>query len=324
MYRFGRTCVRNKGSALRGPRREAVSGGRGTASSEPPRLERKTSFPEVEGIGSAIIHSHYDYLSDGFITPPFLKEPRTVGVVGAPMSWGQPRAGTDQGAKMIRDYGLEDAVLGLEWRLDDHGDLTFDEPASNDPRPDKKVLNGRAKNSYCVGKGLKKIHDAVFEIAEKKQFALIVGGDHSISAGSVAAILKARPNTGILWIDAHGDINTPLTSPSGNMHGMPIGLLMKLVDPTLIPGFEWMKDTPKLDPQQIVYVGLRDLDTEERKVIKELNIKAYTMQHVDRYGIGGVMKRALDHLRLPDGSLRPLHLSYDIDAVDPEHGKYIV
>jgi len=130
----------------------------------------------------------------------------------------------------------------------------------------------------------------------------------------VSGILKVRPNTGVIWVDAHADINTPAMSVSGNIHGMPVAFLMRLVNPTLVPGWEWMADTPVLRPQQIVYIGLRDVDAAERIVLKELGITCYSMQHVDKYGIGGVMERTLDQLHG-----RPLHCSYDIDAVDPLH-----
>jgi arginase len=151
-------------------------------------------------------------------------------------------------------------------------------------------------------------------------FPLILGGDHSIAIGSLSGILRVRPDTGVLWIDAHADLNTPDISESGNMHGMPIGLLMDGVsDPSRdppIPGLEWMSGGPRLPPDSIVYVGLRDVDPEERKLIEKLGILAFTMHEIDRYGIGHVMDLALHHLLDRDGS-RPLHMSYDIDAIDP-------
>jgi len=285
-----------------------------TASDIPPCGENVPAYhPEAPGLGSAPIHAHYDRLGYDVGTPDFLTIPKTVSIIGAPMSWGQPRAGTDHGSQMLRDCGLEGTLLGLEWRIDDQGDLEFDPPKRGDPQIDRKVIKGRAKNSYCVGRGLKKIHDSVYRAAMLGEFALTLGGDHSIGAGSVSAILRARPDTGIIWVDAHGDLNTPETSPSGNMHGMPLGLLLGLTDATKIPGWEWFADVPKLDPSQIVFVGLRDLDSGERDVIIEKNIKAFTMFDVDRFGIGKVMEMATKHL---EG--RPLHLSYDIDAVDPE------
>ena len=100
---------------------------------------------------------------------------------------------------------------------------------------------------------------------------------------------------------------------------MPLALLLGLVDVNLLPGFEWLKNVPTLHPEQLVFVGLRDLDKGEREIIVKKGIKAYTMHHVDHYGIGRVMDLAVEHLSLADNTIRPIHLSYDIDAVDPDH-----
>ena len=165
---------------------------------------------------------------------------------------------------------------------------------------------------------------------KKGRFPIVLGGDHSIAIGTLAGTLRARPNIGVIWVDAHADLNTPETSESGNMHGMPVGLLMQglVKDYNSIPGLEWisspssdndnggMIQQPLLNPDSIVYVGLRDVDAAEREIIHEKNIKAFTMHDIDRYGIGTVMDMALKHLLDKDPN-RPIHLSYDIDAVDP-------
>ena len=179
------------------------------------------------------------------------------------------------------------------------------------------TFKGNAKNNLLVGQGTQILADLVEEKLLQGRFPLILGGDHSIGIGSLAGVLRARPNTGVIWVDAHADLNTPSISESGNMHGMPVGLLMEGVSPKeTIPGFEWLKDGPRLNPDSIVYVGLRDVDPEERELIQSLGIAAYTMHEIDRYGIGQVMEMALGHLLAKDPN-RPLHLSYDIDAVDP-------
>ncbi|RHY35534.1 hypothetical protein DYB32_000005 [Aphanomyces invadans] len=185
-----------------------------------------------------------------------------------------------------------------------------------------------------VGNGLKQIADAVEKKASEGKFCLVLGGDHTIGTGSLAGLLRVHPDAGIIWVDAHADINTPQTTESGNMHGMPISFLIQgLVDPARVPGFEWLVDGPIMKPEQLVYIGLRDVDSGaypdsiklhecrahgtlgERRIIKELGIKAFCMQAVDKYGIGKTMEMALDHLC--GKQLRPLHMSYDIDAVDP-------
>lgn len=240
-----------------------------------------------------------------------------MSVVGAPISWGQPHAGTDLGPTLMRKSGLLTCLEALEWTVDEKGDIQFDEPTSADPKPDEALIGGKAKNCFCLGKALEKVYRVTRKSLEEGHFALTLGGDHSIGLATVAAVLKVRPESGILWVDAHGDLNIPSTSPSGNMHGMPLGILMKLIDNKLLPGFEWLDEVPILKPEHLVFIGLRDLDKGERVLIREKGIKAYTMHHVDHFGIGKVMDLAVEHFTLSDGSMRPLHLSYDIDAVDP-------
>jgi len=131
--------------------------------------------------------------------------------------------------------------------------------------------------------------------------------------GSISALLKVWKDLSIIWVDAHGDINTPKTSPSGNLHGMPIAFLLGMIEEN-IPGFEWLSSSgPILNPKNIVYVGLRHIDYFERKNIKQMGIKAFSLHEIDKFGIGSVMEKALDYL----GSDRPIHLSFDIDAIDP-------
>jgi arginase len=203
----------------------------------------------------------------------------------------------------------------------DHGDLNFENFANETIGVDSDLST--AKNSLLVGKGCEMIATAVSDVIKKKEFPLILGGDHSIGSGSLAGILKERPNTGLIWVDAHADINTPETSTSGNMHGMPIAfLLQNMVDHSLVPGFEWLSSpeykTIRLPSESIVYIGLRDVDKMERVFIREKGIKAFTMYDIDKYGIGKVMDLALAHL-LKNDKNRPIHLSWDIDAVDPIH-----
>mmetsp|Transcript_31491 Transcript_31491/g.36734 ORF Transcript_31491/g.36734 Transcript_31491/m.36734 type:complete len:307 (-) Transcript_31491:95-1015(-) len=236
------------------------------------------------------------------------------------MTYGQPFVGTDYGPKFLREAGLLQDLSLLGWRVHDQGDLNFESLTQNNADIVEQISNN-AKNSHIVGEGCKMIADAVTEVIRKGQFPMILGGDHSIAAGSLAGILRAQPNTGVIWVDAHADLNTPRMSESGNMHGMPIGLLMEnMDDPSLIPGFEWLSSPEmmnvRLSPESIVYIGLRDVDNKERQVLREKNIKAFTMYDIDKHGIGKVMDLALDHLLKNDNN-RPLHLSYDIDAVDP-------
>jgi arginase len=177
--------------------------------------------------------------------------------------------------------------------------------------------------SLEVGAGTKALAELVESKLKLGRFPLILGGDHSIGIGSLAGILRARPDTGVIWVDAHADLNTPSSSESGNMHGMPLAIMMKelVPDRSVIPGFEWLEEgtsPPRLSPNSLVYVGLRDIDKAERQFIRHLGIKTFTMYDIDHLGIGRVMDLALEHLLKSDTD-RPIHLSYDIDAVDPMH-----
>eukprot|EP00538_Stauroneis_constricta_P006773 CAMPEP_0119551072 /NCGR_PEP_ID=MMETSP1352-20130426/4445_1 /TAXON_ID=265584 /ORGANISM="Stauroneis constricta, Strain CCMP1120" /LENGTH=408 /DNA_ID=CAMNT_0007597081 /DNA_START=38 /DNA_END=1264 /DNA_ORIENTATION=+ len=250
------------------------------------------------------------------------KYPRTATIIGAPMTYGQPFVGTDHGPQLLRDKGLRGMLTSLGWRVEDLPDLSYDDIIASIGSGTADPPN--ARNCQLVGSGAELLRNKVSETLNEGRFPLILGGDHSIGAGSLAGILEVQPNTGVIWVDAHADLNTPATSGSGNMHGMPIGLLLDhakyqpetAVNFDELPGFEFLKDGPRLAPDQIVYVGLRDVDPTEREWINNLGIKAYTMFDIDRHGIGAVMDQAFSDLLSKDPN-RPLHLSYDIDAIDP-------
>mmetsp|Transcript_12004 Transcript_12004/g.29538 ORF Transcript_12004/g.29538 Transcript_12004/m.29538 type:complete len:389 (-) Transcript_12004:237-1403(-) len=298
--------------------RRSLSRGTGNNPNPLPHTENYVDVKEVvvisqkqSALGLSTIKEQLHAPFDPIETPGFLKHPRTCGLVGMPMSWGQPHGGTDQGPDLLRKRGIVDFIKGLEWRISDHRDIEFEEPKIDDPNTEGLKL----KNAYAVGMANRKLAEKTYELAKSGQFALTMGGDHSIALGSIAGLLKARPDMAIVWVDAHADINTPETSPSGNLHGMPIAFLMGLSD-IVPPGFEWLSEYPKLSADSLAYVGLRDVDEGERRLIKDLNIKAYSMYEVDRYGIGAVMEHCLQAIS-PQNS-RPIHLSYDIDAVDPD------
>ena len=171
--------------------------------------------------------------------PRFLVDPKKCAIIGAPMTWGQPKPGADNGPDMIRQAGLQSELEKLGWAVEDTGDIYFQPPRASDPKGAPSDEH-KMRNSYAVGQGCKQVYTRVAEQAAKGNFVLTVGGDHSIGAGTVAGVLKARPNTGVVWVDAHADINTPQVSQSGNLHGMPVAFLMHLVDPLKFPGWEWL------------------------------------------------------------------------------------
>lgn len=245
------------------------------------------------------------------VRQPKSKQSRACTVIGAPMTFGQPYVGTDTSPNNLRQIGLIEKLQLLSWNVSDAGNLPFDEYIANaTSHPDTrsnydntlKNFHGNAKNMFEIGIGTHQLAQLVAStLRESKQFPLILGGDHSIGIGSLAGILDVHPDVGVLWIDAHADINTPYITESGNMHGMPIGFMMDpIMDRTLqqfqsanknamnassaVPGFEWLHSTfqNRLQPEQLVYVGLRDVDIAERKLITSLGIQAYTMTDIDR------------------------------------------
>lgn len=169
--------------------------------------------------------------------------------------------------------GLPSALSNLGWRIDIVDPALFDQAQYGTDGYDG---HSNPKNCKIAGKAMKDIEDGVYEYAKKENFLLMLGGDHSIPIGTISGVKKARPNTGVVWVDAHADINTPETSNSGNLHGMPLAFLLGLVDNAkTLPSFEHFE--PCLQPEDIVYIGLRDVDKEEKKIIKELGIKAFTV-----------------------------------------------
>lgn len=135
--------------------------------------------------------------------------------------------------------------------------------------------------------------------------------------GTVSGSLRAHPDAALIWIDAHADINTPATTPSGNLHGCPVSFLLGLPGTDVEPFKTWLPAKPLLKSDSLVYIGLRDIDSGERKILRENGIKAFSMHEVDRYGIGRVVEMALEHVNKGKEIKRPIHLSFDVDALDP-------
>jgi len=237
---------------------------------------------------------------------PYLQKPYTVSVIGAPVKEGQGRDGIENGPRAIRETGLFARIEEIGWELHDAGDISYEK--TNDP-----PTAAGSKRAPTCGRASQALFTKSGEELAKGNFLLTLGGDHSVAIGSVSAVLKHRPETVVIWVDAHCDINTGTTSPSGNIHGMPVAMLMKLMGQK--PGFEWTDDVPKLEPYRLVYIGVRDVDVGEKKTLRKLGIKTFSTNDIDKYGIGTVVEMALKDID-PYGD-RPIHLSFDIDAVDP-------
>ncbi|KAK3813146.1 MAG: Ureohydrolase [Benniella sp.] len=243
--------------------------------------------------------------ADHCVTQKFIKK-RSVGVVGVPFSGGQPREGVDQGPLKIIEFGLLDQLKELDWEVefDGHRDYTVMRP-EDDP-PVGKLLNARYVSAVTES-----VAKSVSHHLKEGSLALTLGGDHSIALGTVSGTKAIYPDAGLIWVDAHADINTPESTESGNIHGCPVSFLLGIAGQ--VKEFSWVK--PCLRPEQIVYIGLRDVDAGEKKILRENGIKAFSMHEVDKYGIGKVVEMAIEHVS--PGLTRPIHLSFDVDALDP-------
>lgn len=184
---------------------------------------------------------------------------------------------------------------------------------AHDP-PHRGMLKPRAVSAVT-----QQLSRQVFEHARAGRLVLTLGGDHSIAIGTISGVAQAtRERLGrdlaVIWVDAHADINTPETSDSGNIHGMPVAFLTGLATDTADAPFGWITPEQRISPAKLVYIGLRDVDRGEKAILREHGIKAFSMHDIDRHGIGRVMDMALGWI----GRDTPIHLSFDIDALDPQ------
>lgn len=242
----------------------------------------------------------------------------------------QCKPGVDAAPTALIEAGLL-ASLSTELGYTLHHDNIVHGYASHLPSSDPPLLTAGAHapmlNSRAVSNVTKAIADQVYEHASKGRLVLTLGGDHSIAIGTIAGTARAiRERHGgremaVVWVDAHADINTPESSGSGNIHGMPVAFLTGLSGaPKENPEvFGWIKSENMISVKKLVYIGLRDVDVGEKKILREHGIKAFSMHDVDRYGIGRVMEMALEHINCGPGQEgMPVHLSFDVDALDPQ------
>lgn len=221
------------------------------------------------------------------------------------MDLGQMRRGVDMGPSAIRYAGINERLKPLFDEIHDMGDIPIGRP---EVAVDKK---SNLRNLDLVAEKSKLLADKVDEIIQNGSFPLVLGGDHSIAIGTLAGVAKHYKNLGVIWYDAHGDLNTAETSPTGNIHGMPLAVSLGLGHSSLteIAGY-----TPKVKPENVVVIGARDLDEGEKDLIKEIGIKVYTMHEIDRLGMAKVMEETIAYLKdRTDG----VHLSLDLDGLDP-------
>jgi arginase len=243
---------------------------------------------------------------------------KTVGIIGVSVKEGQDLEGPEKAPQYLRDCGLFDVIKSLDWVAQDYGDITehnivLEKKEDLIKEKGSDYLYTDLKNALELGAVCKKLYMNTKKMAEAGQFALTLGGDHGLATGSISGLKAAYPDLKIIWVDAHGDCNVPETSPSGNYHGMPVAHLLGWMGDKTVPGFDWL--SPCITNEDIVFIGLRDLDKEEKKLMRKNNIKCYTMHDILKIGIGGVLEQTLKYLT-KDGD-HPIHISFDIDAIDP-------
>ncbi|HED5973459.1 TPA: arginase, partial [Staphylococcus aureus] len=231
---------------------------------------------------------------------------KAIDIIGAPSTFGQRKLGVDLGPTAIRYAGLISRLKQLDLDVYDKGDIKV--PAVN------------IEKFHSVQKGLRnydeiidvnqKLNKEVSASIENNRFPLVLGGDHSIAVGSVSAISKHYNNLGVIWYDAHGDLNIPEESPSGNIHGMPLRILTGEGPKELLE-----LNSNVIKPENIVLIGMRDLDKGERQFIKDHNIKTFTMSDIDKLGIKEVIENTIEYLK--SRNVDGVHLSLDVDALDP-------
>ncbi|WP_096438459.1 arginase [Alteribacter populi] len=231
---------------------------------------------------------------------------KRISIIGVPMDLGQRRRGVDMGPSAIRYAGVVERLENLGYEVNDRGDIEIG-------RPDKfdVVEEGNLKDLNEVVKASQGLADTITRSVGEGDFPLVLGGDHSIAIGTLAGVANKCENLGVIWFDAHGDLNTGDTSPSGNIHGMPLAVSLGIGHPSLteINGY-----APKIKPENLVIVGARSLDGGERELIKEKGIKVFTMHEIDRMGMTKVMEEAIEHA---SNNTDGVHLSLDLDALDP-------
>jgi arginase len=230
---------------------------------------------------------------------------RDVAVIGAALDLGQGRRGVDMGPSAIRYAGLEERLVGLGYAVRDHGNVETAVPEATTVRDERARFLPEIKET-CA-----RIAAKVVEESSIGAVPLVLGGDHSVALGTLGGLASLHGVGGVLWIDAHSDINTPDTSPSGNVHGMPLAAALGLA------GDAFASDAwplPAVDPRRVALVGLRQADAGERTLLREAGVRVFTMSELDRIGVERAIREALDHVSGPGF----VHVSLDLDALDPE------
>jgi arginase len=232
-----------------------------------------------------------------------------IHIIGVPLDLGGGRRGVDMGPSALRIAALDERLQELGYRVLDKGDLAVPIPETQQPGDERK------KYVRDIARVCTTLYEAALASLEAGALPLVLGGDHSLAAGSVAASAemarRADRPLGLIWVDAHGDMNTPSSSTSGNVHGMPLAALLgpEPTELSCIGGF-----SPKVSPEHTVLIGVRNLDASEKLRVRESRVHVFTMKDIDRAGIAAVAEQAI---QLAGRGTEGLHVSFDIDVCDP-------
>jgi arginase len=235
--------------------------------------------------------------------------PQKIRIIGVPMDLGQSRRGVDMGPSALRVAGLQARLKQLGHQVEDIGNIAVKQPE------EQHYGEKRAKYLNEIAETCRGLAEIVERALGEGFLPLMLGGDHSIAVGSLAGVAsyscKQSKRVGCLWLDAHGDMNTPESSPSGNVHGMPMAAVIGYGAPELV---ELMGFKPKVEPRNVALVGVRDLDAKERRLVKESGVHVFTMRDIDERGMREVMTEAL---RFASDETAGVAVSLDMDFVDP-------
>ncbi|MBK7367653.1 MAG: arginase [Candidatus Eisenbacteria bacterium] len=238
------------------------------------------------------------------------KKKRNIGVIGVPIDLGAGRRGVDMGPSAIRIADLEKKLEDLGHKVTDYGDLDVMIPET------QKVGTGKLRYKKPILAACRELMKATEKCLDEGRMPLVLGGDHSIAIGSVAGstnwFARRGEHLGLIWFDAHGDANTPETTPSGNIHGMSLAVTLGYGDHELV---HLGGRSPKVLARNTVLIGIRDIDKDERDFLKKSGVTCYTMRDLDERGMRDTLDEAI---RLASDGTAGIHLSFDLDVVDPE------
>lgn len=229
----------------------------------------------------------------------------TVRIIGVPMDLGAGRRGVDMGPSAMRAANLHARIKDLGYKVQDAGNVFTAEPEERKPK-DAKLKYADEVLAACA-----ELANRVEKSVKEGATPLVLGGDHSIAIGTQAGLARQSKRRGLIWFDAHADFNTSESSPSGNIHGMPVSAILGMGHERLA---NFDQPGPKLDARNVVYVGLRSVDRQEAEILTDSRVTYYTMKDIDQMGMARVMDEALQKV---SKGVDQLHLSFDLDVVDP-------